>query len=196
MFWRYNATVQNESPLLYTIKKSKKARRMTIRVNADAGVSVTIPWFLNERRAEKFIQSKKEWIEKKMGYFLAHPVHPLAKKWQEEGLSSRKSFKKYAELSRTLAKERLEYFNAFYGFQYKRIFIKDSKSRWGSCSSRKNLNFNYKIYFLPPDLQDYLIVHELCHLGQFNHSPAFWKLVEKTIPDYKERRRELKKIGI
>jgi predicted metal-dependent hydrolase len=98
---------------------------------------------------------------------------------------------RYKEAARTLVIERLEHFNTFYNFHYKRIFIKNHKSRWGSCSKQGNLNFNYRIVFLPPKLADYLIVHELCHLGEFNHSPRFWKLVERTLPDWKKRRKEL-----
>ncbi len=93
-------------------------------------------------------------------------------------------------------KERLEFFNNFYGYQYNRISIRNQKSRWGSCSSKKNLNFNYKILFLPPEICDYIVVHELCHLKELNHSRFFWDLVFKTIPDYKEIRKKLLKYRI
>lgn len=95
-----------------------------------------------------------------------------------------------------LAIKRLEYFNQFYGFTYRRVTIKNTVSRWGSCSKQGNLNFNYRIATLPSDISDYIIVHELCHLGEFNHSKNFWNLVEKTIPNYQELRNQLKKIRI
>ncbi len=101
---------------------------------------------------------------------------------------------KYKEEARALVKEKLLYWNQFYGYTYQRIAIKDHKTRWGSCSKKGNLNFNYRIVFLPPHLVDYLIVHELCHLGEFNHSPAFWALVGKTVPDWEKRRTELKSV--
>jgi predicted metal-dependent hydrolase len=91
-----------------------------------------------------------------------------------------------------LVKERIEYFNTFYNFKWDRIVVRNQKTRWGSCSKRGNLNFNYKIALLPQKSSDYIIVHELCHLGEFNHSRKFWDLVAKTIPDYKEIRKNLK----
>jgi predicted metal-dependent hydrolase len=84
--------------------------------------------------------------------------------------------------------------NQHYQHPLRKVFIKNLKSRWGSCSSRGNLNFNYKLVFLPPAVADYIIVHELCHLRHFNHSAEFWALVAETIPRYKEFRRLLRKV--
>ena len=91
---------------------------------------------------------------------------------------------------------RINYFNAFYGFKIKRIAIKNQSTRWGSCSSLGNLNFNYKIIYLRPELADYLIVHELCHLGELNHSKRFWALVSKTMPKYVNINKELKRTPV
>lgn len=99
---------------------------------------------------------------------------------------------KHKEEARKLALSRLEHFNQFYNFEYKTVRIKAQTTRWGSCSSKGNLNFNYKIALLPAYLSDYIIVHELCHLGEFNHSQNFWDLVGKTVPNYWELRAELK----
>jgi predicted metal-dependent hydrolase len=100
----------------------------------------------------------------------------------------------YKEAARKLVHERLEHFNQFYHFEYKKVFIKAHVTRWGSCSNKGNLNFNYKIALLPAHLADYIIVHELCHLGEFNHSHKFWDLVEKTLSNYVELRKELREI--
>lgn len=110
--------------------------------------------------------------------------------------ASRANYLKYKEAARSLARARCAYFNQFYNFTYGQIAIRNQTSRWGSCSKKGNLNFNYKIVMLSPELADYLVVHELCHLGEFNHSPNFWKLVEKTLPDYKELRKKLKAIRL
>lgn len=104
----------------------------------------------------------------------------------------KKDYQKYKEAARELVKERLAHFNQFYGFKVGRVAIRNQKTRWGSCSKNGNLNFNYKIARLPPKLADYIIVHELCHLGEFNHSKRFWALVAKTVPDDVKIRNELK----
>ena len=102
----------------------------------------------------------------------------------------------YKELAINFADNRIKYFNSFYNFKINRIAIKNTSARWGSCSSKKNLNFNYKIIFLKPKLADYLIVHELCHLGELNHSKRFWALVKQTIPDYGIINKELRRIPV
>ena len=101
----------------------------------------------------------------------------------------------HKEAARGIAHARLEHFARFYAaltpphiFTYCRVSIRNQRTRWGSCSRKGNLNFSYKLALLPPRLADYLIVHALCHPGQFNHSPAFWALVALAIPDYRPRR--------
>jgi len=96
--------------------------------------------------------------------------------------------------ARVLVHARLQHFNQFYQFSYNKVFIKSQKTRWGSCSSNRNLNFNYRITSLAPELQDYLVVHELCHLKEFNHGQAFWDLVALQIPDYRILRTKLRAI--
>ena len=95
----------------------------------------------------------------------------------------------------------MEYWKIFYKqnfgiqFNWKKVAIKNSKTRWGSCSSRKNLNFSYKIINLESVAQDYLIVHELSHLIEMNHSENFWKLVSMAVPDFKSIRKKIKMTG-
>ncbi len=105
-----------------------------------------------------------------------------------------KHYRRLKESARVLVHARLGYFNAFYGHTVGKVFIKNTKSRWGSCSSKGNLNFNYKIVLLPPEVADYLIVHELCHLREFNHGPAFWSLVAAACPNYRAARAALRAI--
>lgn len=113
---------------------------------------------------------------------------------QRRPTSVTKHYQAHKELARELVHERLSHHNEHFGFEWKRIAIRNQRRCWGSCSSLKNLNFNYKIYFLPPHLQDYIIVHELCHLAELNHGRRFWELVEERIPDYRQHIAELRAI--
>ncbi len=98
----------------------------------------------------------------------------------------------HKELARTLILERLEFYNSDGHFAYNRVAIRDQKRCWGSCSSKGNLNFSYKLLFLPPCLRDYIIVHELSHLKVLNHSADFWSVVETHMPDYVIRMQTLR----
>jgi predicted metal-dependent hydrolase len=104
---------------------------------------------------------------------------------------SRKKYEANKEAARVLTHELLARFNTHYKFTYNKVAIRNQRSRWGSCSKKGNLNFNYRIVLLPLRLAEYVIVHELCHLSEFNHSQNFWSLVAETIPDHQVRRREL-----
>lgn len=84
---------------------------------------------------------------------------------------------------------------ALYEFEYNRVSIRDQNTRWGSCSSLKNLNFSWRLYLAPPDVSDYVIIHELAHTKQMNHSKSFWAIVEDIMPNYKVCRRWLKENG-
>ena len=110
--------------------------------------------------------------------------------------SDSRSYLQNKASARQLVRQRLEYYNQFYGFKYNRVSIKNQRSRWGSCSRQGNLNFNYRLVNLPSELSDYIIVHELCHLQEMNHGPSFWNLVAQMVPDYLGRRHALRKIRI
>lgn len=98
----------------------------------------------------------------------------------------------YKKITKNLVVERLNYFNQFYNLSYSKISVRNQKSRWGSCSSKSSLSFNYRLCLLPGELADYIIVHELCHLQEMNHSQDFWRLVAQSIPNYKQLKRQLK----
>lgn len=101
-------------------------------------------------------------------------------------------YKKHKEDARALIHDRLKYWAPICGVIYKRISIRDTKRSWGSCSSKGNLNFSYKLLFLPRCVYDYIIVHELCHLKELNHSERFWQHVETVMPNYLDLKNELR----
>ena len=112
---------------------------------------------------------------------------------------SRKLFLANKEAARSLVHNRVAHFLKYYSPKHSitvgKIAIRNQRSRWGSCSKKGNLNFNYKIVFLTPKQQDYIIVHEICHIKEFNHAKSFWDLVAEVIPDWRRLRTELKKVG-
>lgn len=89
----------------------------------------------------------------------------------------------------------LERYAPLLGVRYGRVAIRDQKSRWGSCSAKHNLNFNWKLIMAPPQALEYVVVHELCHLIEFNHSARFWRLVEGQMPEYEAWKKWLKVHG-
>jgi len=98
------------------------------------------------------------------------------------------------EIARNLIHSRLEYWAPICGVSYKKVAIRNQKRSWGSCSSLGNLNFSYKLLFLPHCLRDYIIIHELCHLKELNHGPKFWAEVSNVMPEYKNYIKELRTI--
>lgn len=103
--------------------------------------------------------------------------------------------KRYRNAARERFNARAAYFHAITGGEYTSISIRDQKTRWGSCSSRGTLSFNYRLIFAPPHILDYVVVHELCHLTHMNHSKDFWAMVESVMPDYRQCRSWLREHG-
>lgn len=103
--------------------------------------------------------------------------------------------KRYRSAARTQFEQRCDYYHQFTGGCYTSVTIRDQKTRWGSCSSRGTLSFNYRLIFAPPAVLDYVVVHELCHLTHMNHSKDFWNLVGLVMPDYKIHKRWLREHG-
>ena len=180
-------TVLRGREVEYTVKKSSRARHLRLAVYCDASVVVTVPQYFGEWGIDRFLKAKSGWLLGKIDYFLrTGKTIPTIRR-------TKRDYKKYREQARAFVHERVEKLNAIYNFSFNKIFIKNHKSRWGSCSIKKNLNFNYKIIFLPERLAEYIVAHELCHLGEFNHSHKFWSLVERTIPDCKLLAKQVKK---
>jgi predicted metal-dependent hydrolase len=166
-------------------RRVRRARHLRLSISADGRVLLTRPFWVSEKKALNFLESKKVWLEEKWQELQMKPDNYFRR-------GGRLDYLKYKETARALVVAKIEHFNSLYKFSFSRISIRDQRSRWGSCSKNGGLNFNYRLVFLPEELLDYLVVHELCHLGELNHSPAFWRLVERSIPDYSRRRRALR----
>lgn len=166
-------------------RQSARARQLRLAVYRDGRVRVTIPQRGSREVAEAFVHAKQTWIERARAKMLRHAVTRLPTCSKAELPARRRE-------ALELIRERLDSFAAFYGVTYRRVTIKQVTTRWGSCSKQGNLNFTVKLLHLPERLVDYLLVHELCHLREMNHSSKFWALVEKAIPDYRVCRTELR----
>lgn len=175
-----------EKKISYKLKRSKRARRMRVAVYCDGSVVVTLPQSAPESIIDKFLRSKADWVLGKIEFFKQFKKSFLPK-------LGKKDYLKYKNQALEIATARVNFFNKIYKFNFNKISIRNQKTRWGSCSSKGNLNFNYKILFLSEKAKDYIIVHEMCHLEQFNHSKKFWNLVETGLPDYVEIKKELRK---
>jgi predicted metal-dependent hydrolase len=169
----------------YQLKTSHRAKNMRLCIYADGSFVVTKPRRVSDNLIEKFIIEKSSWILDRIGRINSSQllVSPAEK---------RRLYLKHKEEARTFIENKVKYFSEFYGFKFNRIAIRSQKTCWGSCSRRGNLNFNYKIMFLPDNLANYVVAHEICHLKEMNHSRNFWNLLAKSIPDYYKLRKELK----
>lgn len=176
----------NNTEIEYKIRKNKRAKRMRLAVYGDASVVVTMPWWANERKVESFVEQKFSWLLQKINFFKNHID-------RRPKIDDRKDYLANKERARVIIEQKIGLFNKLYNFRYKKITVKNQKTRWGSCSREGNLNFNYKIIYLPENLSDYIIVHELCHLKEMNHGKKFWDLVSLAMPKYLSARKELRK---
>ncbi|NQU83338.1 MAG: M48 family metallopeptidase [Parcubacteria group bacterium] len=174
----------------YILKKSWRAKKLRISISKKNGVVVTVPWFCSKRTAEQFLNKKSSWVSKHLNKITnAKKIKPAFHIPRRD----KRTYQKHKEEVREFIKNTLEKYNKFYKYSYNRIFIKNQKTRWGSCSEDRNLNFNYRIRYLPLRIAEYIVVHELCHLHELNHSKRFWVLVEKTFEDYREIEKQLRK---
>jgi len=175
-----------EGKILYKVRKSKRAKRVRLAVYCDGSVVVTSPFGVRESVIDRFVADKKQWVLDKVSFFNSIDNKAIR-------TFSREDYLKHKNDALALVQKRVDFYNKTYRLSFNNIYIKNQKTRWGSCSKKGNLNLNYKILFLPKDLQDYIIVHELCHLKEFNHSQKFWSLVAKVLPNYFDIRKELRK---
>ncbi|MGB7958015.1 MAG: M48 family metallopeptidase [Minisyncoccia bacterium] len=178
-----------DKKIVYTFRKNRRTRRLRLAVSCDGSIVLTAPASLREGVAERFIFEKAEWLLSKLHIFSQFTANPISRYTKADYL-------RYKEEAAIFIAGKVRQLNAVYGYRYGKINIKNQKTRWGSCSRGGNLNFNYKILFLPEKMQDYIIAHEICHLKEFNHSKSFWSLVARVVPDHATVRKELKRSGM
>lgn len=166
------------------IRSSRKT--VSLEVRPDGTVLVRAPRRMTERAVRDFVQSRDAWLREKLQKYKSRPLLP---KLTPEELDALKDRAKADLTARVLR------FAPQVGVTYGRITIRAQKTRWGSCSREGNLNFNCLLMLAPPEVRDYVVIHELCHRKEMNHSPRFWAEVAKLCPGYILHRRWLKDNG-
>lgn len=166
------------------IRSSRKT--MAIQITPQGEVLVRCPQRMGMDAIRAFVESKTGWIENHLAKRSVAPTLPAFTDGEIRSL---------AQEALKVIPERVAHFAPLVGVTYSRITIRNQRSRWGSCSGKGNLNFNCLLMLTPPEVQDYVVVHELCHRKEMNHSRAFWAEVARVLPDYQERRKWLKDNG-
>lgn len=160
-----------------------KRRTLAIQVTSDGRVVVRAPIRYPVSEINRFIGEKADWIDRHL-----EKVRDIEKK---EPIT-KQEVKYLVTKAKRVIPPKVEHFAKIIGVDYGTITIRMQKSRWGSCSAKGNLNINCLLMKTPDEIIDYVVVHELCHRKEMNHSPRFWAEVEKILPDYKKRKSWLK----
>ena len=174
-----------EPRIPYPLVRSDR-KTIGIEIKRDGTVIVRAPYRMSAKAIERFVDEKADWIEKTLQKVASCPTLPPMTDEEKQALIER---------AKTVIPARVEEIAATMGIEYGRVTIRCQRTRWGSCSVKGNLNFNALLAGMPSGIMDYVIVHELCHRRQLNHSARFWALVASVMPDYRERERWLKDHG-
>ena len=157
------------------MKKSTRARRISLRVHPVKGVSITVPYIVPYMAAEAFFKLRRQWVLETMVR--------QKDKFKDVQPVSRDEIEQLRKKAKAELPSRLDELAARYGFAYNKVTIKHNSSNWGSCSARNNINLNLNIVRLPKALQDYILLHELCHLRHHDHGHGFHLLLEHVLTD-------------
>lgn len=170
-----------------------KRKTLAIEIRPDMRVVVRAPEKIPQNEIMKFVEEKQNWIKKHLVqmYFKAEEN----KKQKKEPALTNADIEKLCQKALSVIPDKVKYYAEIMGVTYGRITIRNQKTRWGSCSSKGNLNFNCLLMLMPDKVLDYVVVHELCHLKQLNHSKKFWKEVERYMPDYPNYKKWLNENG-
>jgi predicted metal-dependent hydrolase len=213
----------NGKNVVCELRKRRNSKNIRMRIDNSGIVKVSLPIYTPYIFAKKFIKDNINWVESKLDkvysqkdkyFYLGKPIkliknvftniegfnyilneNELIIEVNNNSYSTEDLFIKWLrEKADEYIPKRVEELSKKYGFDYNLVKIKNLNSRWGSCSSKKNLSFNFKLMYFNLNVIDYVIIHELCHLKELNHSKNFWKLVEGIIPNYKEYKLQLNNI--
>ncbi|HVI41942.1 MAG TPA: SprT family zinc-dependent metalloprotease [Anaerovoracaceae bacterium] len=171
--------------LEYELTRSKR-KTLALYVRRDGRVEVRAPLKTSKAYIDDFVIKKRDWIENTRSKLSSRQTEKqVIELTSKEEAQYKKQAKEYLQ-------QRCLYFSEVMGLQHGTVKINSAKTRWGSCNRRGDINFTYRLLFAPEELIDYVVVHELAHLKEMNHSARFWSVVGQTMPDYKTRRKKLR----
>lgn len=170
------------APMVLRFVRHRKARRYLIRVDRDGAVRVTIPRGGSRRDAEAFARRNQAWISRQRARAAGKALPP-----DEE--------RRLRQLAQDTLPQRLLALAGLHGLAVSRISIRNPKARWGSCGPGGHICLNWRLVLMPEWVRDYVLIHELMHLKQMNHSPAYWALVAAAYPTYRDARAWLREHG-
>ena len=182
----YIKKIEGVGPVLF--ERSRRAKHLNISVMPFTGVRVAVPYGISFERAEKIVYAKINWIKKQ--------IDRIKKLQQKHEPFLRNSLDMDRATAGGILIKKLNELANKYGFTYKRVFIRNQKTRWGSCSVENNIYLNVKLLMLPEELTDYVILHELVHTRIKNHSKDFWKELGKYVRDTRGMEHQLKEYGL
>lgn len=162
-------------------------KTLAITITQEGNLLIKAPLKMQDREIERFLRQKRYWIYKQAKRVKEAASHRIYRSEDE--------IRHLREQAREVLTQKTDYYKVLLGVEYQRIRIGDQKTRWGSCSSKGTISYNWHLILMPEQIMDYVVVHELCHLLEMNHSWQFWEKVEKVFPDYRERRRWLRENG-
>ncbi len=170
------------------IRSNRKT--ISIEIKPDGAILIRAPYFMKDAEIGKFVKEKESWIEAHL-----QKVKERQQEVKETPKLTMEEVEQLADFALKVIPEKVRSYAEIMNVSYGRITIRNQKTRWGSCSGKGNLNFNCLLMLAPERVIDYVVVHELCHLIEMNHSKAFWQQVEHVMPDYKDQRQWLKDHG-
>lgn len=177
--------------MIQNLKLIRSDRRtISLEITPAGQAIVRAPRRMSEAEIKRFIDSKSSWLAKHLQK-QSEDVNSL----QTEGSFTEQEIARMMKLAKQIIPEKVAYYARLTGVTYGRITIRKQKTRWGSCSREGNLNFNCLLMMAPPEVLDYVVIHELSHRFEMNHSSRFWAQVEKVLPGYRKPRKWLKEQG-
>lgn len=180
------------------IVKRSRRRSYGLEIDENANVFLKVPMRPSWEFIQVFLEEKERWITEKYKKQVQKKLE--LEQWKKENPLSetqeRALTKRYREAAKEYIPKRVTFYQNQMDVQFEKIVIREQKTRWGSCSSRGTLSFNWRLMLAPPAVLDYVVVHELAHLIEMNHSKAFWSIVEEIMPDYRMHQKWLKENGM